>query len=208
MAKSSKPRSATSYKETAIGILPRSKVVALEKEGIKRALHFILTRSKKKTQITPQLICDVHRIGFGFIFPKWAGRFRTIPVEVGAYRPPPAHAIPELISNFCNDLQVRLIHLPKPQFDERFLAEVISLLAWFQHRFVWIHPFQDYNGRVGRLLTNLLLLNLGLPVLEIKAETGKDRKRYIQAMESADNYDLMILEDLIAKALKESLEKI
>ena len=89
-----------------------------------------------------------------------------------------------------------------------YLAEVISLLAWFQNRFVWIHPFKDYNGRVGRLLTNLILLNLGLPILTIKAETGKDRDEYIEAMKTADQQDYSRLEELIATALNESLEKV
>ena len=88
------------------------------------------------------------------------------------------------------------------------MENVISLLAWFQHRFVWIHPFQDYNGRVTRLLTNLVSLNLNLPALEIKAETGSDRENYINAMKAADNHDLSKLEKLIADALKESLEKV
>ena len=86
------------------------------------------------------------------------------------------------------------------------MAEVISLLAWFQNRFVWIHPFNDYNGRVARILTNLLLLNLGFPILEIKADTGDDRDAYIQAMKAADQHDYSKLEGLIAAALNESLE--
>jgi Fic family protein len=52
---------------------------------------------------------------------------------------------------------------------------------------VWIHPFKDYNGRVARLLTNLIALNFGLPALEIKAETGADRQKYIEAMQAADH---------------------
>ena len=88
------------------------------------------------------------------------------------------------------------------------MTQIISLLSWFQHRFVWIHPFKDYNGRVARLLTNLLALNLGLPILIIKAETGKDRENYIDAMKAADKHDLSQLEKLIADGLKESLEKV
>ena len=113
-----------------------------------------------------------------------------------------------LVRNLCNDLEERLKHLPTPKKDELFLAEVILLLAWFQHRFVWIHPFKDYNGRIARLLTNLLLLNLGFPILSIKAETGKDRDKYIEAMKAADQNDLSKLENLLAKALEENLRKV
>ena len=208
MAKSTKPKGATSYKETAFGILPRSKVVQLEKKGVVKALRYILKFSSKKTKITPDLILNIHKIGFGFIFPGWAGKFRTIDVTIGSFQPPHYSKVPILIKNLCEDLEEKLKYIPSTSNEEQFLENVISLLAWFQHRFVWIHPFQDYNGRVTRLLTNLVSLNLNLPALEIKAETGSDRENYINAMKAADNHDLSKLEKLIADALKESLEKV
>ncbi|OGD87718.1 hypothetical protein A3A54_02105 [Candidatus Curtissbacteria bacterium RIFCSPLOWO2_01_FULL_39_62] len=215
MAKSTKPKSATNYKqsfttyrETAFGILPRAKVVELEKQGIKKAQQYILKLSDKRTKITPELVCNVHRKGFGFIFPDWAGKLRTEDVTVGEYEPPHYSKIPELIKNLCEDLEERLKHISPFKEERHFLTQIISLLSWFQHRFVWIHPFKDYNGRVARLLTNLLALNLGLPILIIKADTGKDRDRYITALKAADQQDYSKLEKLITNALKESLEKV
>jgi len=215
VAKPTKPKgatsyeqSSTSYKETAFGILPRSKVVELEQQGVKKAQQYILKLVDKKIEITPNLICNIHKEGFEFIFPDWAGKFRVVDVIVGEYEPPHYSKIPEFIKVLCDDLAERLRHLLSFQNEEQFLAEVISLLSWFQHRFVWIHPFKDYNGRVARLLTNLLALNLGLPIIIIKAETGQDRKRYIGAMKAADKYDYSKLEKLIANALKEVLQSI
>ena len=215
MSKSTKPRSATSYKrsftsykETAFGILPRSKIIGLEAEGVKKAQDHIIKLSNQKTPITPQVILDIHKEGFGFIFPDWAGKFRIIDVTVGDYEPPHYSKVPELIVNLCDDLTERIKHLPSTDNDEKFLSEFISLLAWFQHRFVWTHPFNDYNGRVGRLLTNLILLNLGFPILTIKVEVEKDREDYVNAMKSADNHDFLELENLIAQALKEGLESL
>lgn len=203
MAKSTKPKSATSYKqsfttykETAFGILPRSKLVELEKEGVKKAQQYILKLSENKTKITPQLICDIYNEGFGFIFPDWAGKFRIVDVTVGEYEPPHYSKVPELIKNLCDDLEEKLKHIPSSQKEEQFLAQVISLLAWFQHRFVWIHPFNDYNGRLARLLTNLLALKLGLTILIIKAETGRDRELYIKAVKAADQLNYSKLESI------------
>lgn len=207
VAKSTKPKYATSYKQTVFGVLPRSKVVQLEAGGVKKAQEYIVKLSEKKAKITPQLILNIHKVGFGFIFPDWAGKFRTIDVTVGDYEPPHHSRIPELIVNLCHDFEECLKHLPSPESEEIFLDEVISLLAWFQHRLAWIHPFNDYNGRVARLLTNLLLLNLGLPIITITAETGKERERYVEAMKAADQHDHSKLEELISSALKESLEK-
>ncbi len=208
MDQATKSKSATSYKDTAFGIIPRSKVVQLEKEGVKKALQYIIKLSKAKTQITPQLICDVHKEGFGFIFPDWTGKFRIIDVTVGDFEPPHFSRIPELVKNLCDDLSIRFRNLSSPVDEEQFLSDVIGLLAWFQSRFVWIHPFNDYNGRVARLLTNLLLLNLGFPVLEIRADTGVDREAYIEAIKAADKNDYSKLELLLSDALKESLEKL
>ena len=208
MAKSTKPKSTTSYKDTAFGIIPRSKVVVFEQEGVKKAQQYTIKLSEDKAKITPDLIRNVHKVGFGFIFPDWAGKFRTINVTVGEYEPPHYSRIPELIKNLCDDLSKRLNHLSFPKSGENFLVEVIALLAWFQHRFVWTHPFKDYNGRIARLLTNLLALDLGLPILTIKAETGRDRERYIKALKAADREDYSKLEELIAKALRESFDKV
>lgn len=207
MAKT-KPKGATSFKETAFGILPRLKVVELEKKGIRRAQEYVLSLSSKRAKITPELILQVHKTGFDFIFPDWAGKFRTVDVRVGEYEPPHYSKVAVLVKNLCDDLEERLKYIPSPEKAERFLADAIGLLAWFQYRFVWIHPFKDYNGRVARLLTNLLALNLGLPILSIKAGTGQDRQRYIKSMKAADKNDYSKLERLIANALKESLEKV
>jgi len=207
VAKSTKPKSATSYKQTAFGILTRSKVVQLEAEGVKKAQDYIVKLNESKAVITPQLVLDIHKVGFGFIFPDWAGKFRTLDVTVGDYEPPHYSQISTLVKNLCEDLSERLKHLPSPDSAELFLTELISLLSWFQHRFVWIHPFNDYNGRVARLLTNLLLLNLGLPIITITADTGEEREEYVEAMKAADKHDYSKLGDLIAGALKESLEK-
>lgn len=208
MSASTKPKSATSYKDTSFGIIPRSKVVELEKEGVKKALEYVIKLSEQKTTITPEVILDIHKEGFAFIFPKWVGKYRTIEVTVGDYTPPFPYQVPEMIKNLTDDLDERLNNLPSVDKQEEFLTEVISLLAWFQNRFVWIHPFNDYNGRVGRLLTNLLALNLGLPLFEITADSEIDRKKYIDAMKLADKQDYSKLEELISKSLQESLVQI
>jgi Fic family protein len=114
--------------------------------------------------------------------------------------------VPTLVKNLCDDLRERIKHLPTPESKE-YIIEVVKLLAWFQHRFVFIHPFQDYNGRTARMLTILVLLKLNLPPIEIKADTETDRKNYILAMQEADNGNYSKLEVLISDSLFEMLEK-
>ena len=203
-----KKQGETSYKETAFGIISRSKLIPLEIEGIKRAWDFVLRyRRKGKLPITPAFIRKLHQIGFGWIFPKTAGKFRVIEVVVSNHTPPKFYLLPELMENFCKDTQTRIKNLPKID-GPNFLEKLIELLSWAHHRFLWIHPFQDYNGRIARLLNNLILLNLNLPPIELKVETKMGRQKYIKALQSADKGNYSHLNNIIKKAVEESAQKI
>lgn len=74
--------------------------------------------------------------------------------------------------------------------------------AWLHHRFTQIHPFQDGNGRVARLLASLVLLRAGwFPLVVLDEEMqAEGRVRYIEALERADAGDLSDLVKLIAKS--------
>lgn len=203
-----KRKGETSYKETAFGIIPRSKLIPLEIEGIKKAWDFVLQkRTKGKLPLTQKFIKATHEIGFSWIFPGLGGQYRNIEVRVSKHTPPMFYLVPQLMEAFVKDLQARMKYLPKIA-NENFLAELIALLAWAHHRFLWIHPFQDYNGRIGRLLNNIILLNLDLPPIELKIETTSGRKTYIAALQSADNFDYAKLEKIIQSAINEAVKEL
>ena len=191
---STKPEGATSYRETAFGIISRPKLLKLELEGTKKGLHLIhkLISENQELDITPNLILEIHKESFGWIFPDWAGKYRSARVEFSEKEAVAPHRIPE-----------RLEHLELT--GSSYLDNVVELLSWFQHRFVFIHPFPDYNGRIARMLTILILLKLNLPPVEIKADTGNDRKKYLEAMYAADEGNYQKLINLIGAAMKEYL---
>lgn len=63
----------------------------------------------------------------------------------------------------------------------------IFIASWFHHRFVAIHPFDDGNGRVARLLANYILLRHHYTPIVIKTENKAD---YLTALQQADIGDL------------------
>ena len=74
--------------------------------------------------------------------------------------------------------------------------------AWLHHRFVQIHPFQDGNGRVARLLASMVLIKDGYFPLHIRRE---DRTDYLDALEVADSGILGPLVKLMTRRLREDL---
>ncbi|MCD4746370.1 MAG: Fic family protein [Bacteroidales bacterium] len=79
----------------------------------------------------------------------------------------------------------------------------VQLAAEFHYRFVCIHPFDDGNGRVARLLMSYILLRNGYPPVIVKSE---DKENYLTALQKADSGDLITLIEYIEKQLIWSLE--
>lgn len=106
-----------------------------------------------------------------------------------------------------------------PAAMERFRAEAtrrfydpdahpFRLAAWISHRFVEIHPFPDFNGRISRLLLAGVLLASGIPfAVSIKANKA-GRKRYLEALRKADRGNLEPYVVLIARSIAESFQEI
>lgn len=64
-------------------------------------------------------------------------------------------------------------------------AHPLIIAAWFHHTFTIIHPFQDGNGRMARLLSSLILLKHNyFPFTVLRAE---HKAEYIDALQCADN---------------------
>lgn len=80
------------------------------------------------------------------------GEYREGHVTVGRHDPPLASALPRFMEHFSQEY--RSHRSPSP--------DSIAKIAAAHQRFMWIHPFLDGNGRVGRLMTDSMLTDSGL----------------------------------------------
>lgn len=79
----------------------------------------------------------------------------------------------------------------------------VVIAALFHHKFVEIHPFDDGNGRLSRILMNLILMKNGYPPAIVKMD---DRQNYYALLSQADVNDSWPFVEYIAERLEASLQ--
>jgi len=82
-------------------------------------------------------------------------------------------------------------------------TDVVLLATEFHYRFIRIHPFDDGNGRIARLLMNFILMQKGYPPAIIKTE---DKQNYFNALQQADAGQLDYFFNYICEQVNNSLE--
>jgi Fic family protein len=87
--------------------------------------------------------------------------------------------------------------------EEKKELHPIELAAILHYKFVRIHPFDDGNGRISRLLVNYVLIKHNLPPIVIKSA---DKKNYLSALNKADVGDLNSFVEYIAQQAIWSME--
>ena len=79
---------------------------------------------------------------------------------------------------------------------------ILTVAAKLHHDFVLIHPFDDGNGRVARMLVNYLFLRDAYPPIIVPTERKKD---YLTSLRLADAGDLVPLAEFFGEQLARSL---
>jgi Fic family protein len=106
------------------------------------------------------------------------GEFRDGEVAVGRHLPPAAELLPPFFEKFEN--AYRSENLSR-------VRQVIAIAA-AHHRFVWIHPFYDVNGRVARLMSHASLKRLGIgsALWSVSRGLARNVDRYKSLLMAAD----------------------
>lgn len=118
----------------------------------------------------------------------------------------PQH-VPDAMRDFvdyANDLQCLSHYLNT--WEEPISA--ITCAAKISHKFVRIHPFPDFNGRISRLLLMMSLYANGVPFALTLRSTKKDRHRYLRALKFANNGNYNLYEILIAMNIVKGFQDI
>ncbi len=156
------------------------------------AIEYIESLVSDNYILTEKDILKVHELVLQKIEKDFAGRFRTSGVRISGANFVPPNALK--VSDYVTEL---IDWVNSSELD------IILKSAIFHHRFVWIHPFFDGNGRTVRLVFNLLLMKAGFPPAII---LKNDRKKYYEALNQANKSDYSKLVLLILQAVERSVD--
>jgi len=173
-----------------------------EAKNLSAALDFLeeLARTPERP-ISEADLRQVHLLVLKDINDTDAGAYRRIQVEIsGSQFKPPS---PESVSAEMTEFGSWLLDASVPgrifNHDDAVLVAAVAH-TWF----VTIHPFIDGNGRVARLIMNLILMRYGYPIAVVSRE---DRLRYYDALEVSQSSDLTPFVSLLVECIEESLEE-
>jgi Fic family protein/plasmid maintenance system antidote protein VapI len=170
----------------------------LEAINHQEAIAYIKELMNKNTSLIEREVLSIHNLILRGIHPEDAGRYRKVQVMIkGSAHMPPQ---PFLVAKEMEDYFIWY------ETNKKKLHPIV-LAAEMHERLVTIHPFIDGNGRTSRLVMNLILLQHGYVIANIKGDYDS-RMHYYQALETAqtqNNKEDFIL--FVAQMEKESLER-
>jgi len=165
-----------------------------EAKNLAQVYEYIKNKVSTRT-IDKELLLLLHKMLIGNIDESIAGRFRKQReyVRVGTHiAPAPEHV--ELM------LDAALL-----EYSSNNIAYFLEKIAKFHLDFEHIHPFNDGNGRMGRVLINYQLMQIGFAPLIIR---DKEKQTYYSSFgEYRDKKKANTMERVLSAALMESLQK-
>lgn len=185
----------------------------LEIVNMEKALNFI-DENISKTHIDRDFISELHRLAVDKLPPPpngegdfTPGMYRQSPVRIkGSNHVPPP---PDDVQWYMDELFDFINKEDEPKYD-------LLKIAISHHRFVWIHPFTNGNGRAVRLFTYAALVKAGFQVnlgriinpSAIFCSNRNDYYKYLAQADSGESADVLNWCQYVLSGLKSEIDKI
>ena len=162
------------------------------------AVAYIKQLIERNFSFNERELLSVHNLILRGIIPEDAGRYRKVQVMIKGsnHMPPQPFLVPKQMEDYFLWME-----------ENKNKLHPVILAAEMHERLVTIHPFIDGNGRTSRLIMNLILLQNGYVIANIKGDY-ETRMKYYQSLETAQtsgNKEDFIL--LIAQIEKECMQR-
>ena len=158
-----------------------------------RELADLIAESKTRP-ITESDLRSMHRMILGDAPGSGQYKLYVNSISGSEHEPPPPSDVPSHMRNLTAWLSTSNVHP---------LVQATVAHAWLTH----VHPFDDGNGRMARLVTNLVLAQAGYPPIIVKASVH--RQPYLDALADSDRGgDLLPLLSVFSRLLKGTFRQV
>lgn len=179
-----------------LGITDPAEMADIELDLLTQLYDAAINSIREDQQITIADLREWHRRWLGNVY-VWAGQYRTVNMGKGDFQFAVSGQIPRLMDKMDSD--VLSVHTPCVGLSEDRLVEAIAVV---HVELILIHPFREGNGRLSRLLANIMALQAGRPDLDFTS-WDMDKPAYFSAIQSGlDDYEPM--KQLVRLVLRES----
>ena len=182
-----------------LGITSKQEMDDTEARALEKTMDALVRTYSQAHRFTAADLCECHRTWLGDIY-EWAGRYRQVNVSKDDFPFAAAAHVPSLMEQFEHDVLRRCTPC---NFAHR--TAVIRALADTHVELVLIHPFRDGNGRLARVLSTLMALQAGLPLLDFSVIAEKKRQEYFTAVRAGLDKNYAPMERLFAEIIARSL---
>ena len=181
-----------------LGIRSKRAMDEIEAAKLAEATDWAIRHVVADQRFTAADICLWHRQWLGEAYP-WAGEYRQVNISKGNFLFAMAAQVPRLMQEFERDVLKRYTPCA---FDNP--EDVLEALAVTHCELVLIHPFRDGNGRLSRLLSTLMALQSGLPLLNFSGVKGRQREAYFASVQAGMERDYAPMVEIFRKVVAAS----
>ena len=169
-----------------LGITKIEEIHKVEFEGFLKAQYQLLEELTAQTSFNFQYIQKIHHLSLNKIY-DFAGQFRTVNMTKGGFLFPTAKFLPKI----CHDFDLNILKKLPQIYNNK--NDLIKDIAKVHAELLFIHPFREANGRVARILANMMAIKQGYDFLGFYKITQRQFQKYIIAVQSAadQNYKPM-----------------
>lgn len=182
-----------------LGIRSPSEMDNAEARALERTMAGHIGQFNESHRFTAADLCVMHKSWLGEIY-EWAGEYRQVNVSKGDFPFAAAARVPALIKQFERDVLARYTPC---NFSGQ--ADIVRALAETHVELVLIHPFREGNGRLARVLSILMALQAGLPLLNFSFIAEEKKQEYFDAVQAGLDKNYKPMERIFAEIIERSL---
>lgn len=180
--------------ENYLGIIDPADMDEAELVLLEKLYQNVLFDHLPQDVITVNEIKTWHHRWLGNVY-EWAGEERSVNMSKGTFQFAAAAQISQLLSKFEQDYLKR--HTPCIDFTHEQLIEAIAVV---HIEFILIHPFRDGNGRLSRLLADVMAAQAGFQPLDYSS-WDENKEAYFAAINQGMSMNYLPMMEWVDRAI-------